>query len=68
MHILRIEHPVPNFDTWKTAFDSDPIGRKQSGMHRYRILRPTMPTTSWSTWSSTVKVRPTVCPLVFPGT
>jgi hypothetical protein len=37
IHILRIEHPVPNFDTWKTAFDSDPIGRKQSGVHRYRI-------------------------------
>ena len=41
MHILRIEHPVPNFDTWKEAFDSDPIGREQSGVRRYRILRPT---------------------------
>ncbi len=41
MHILRIEHPVPNFDAWKRAFDSDPIGRAQSGVRRYRILRPT---------------------------
>jgi hypothetical protein len=41
MYILRIEHPVPNFHTWKAAFDSDPIGREQSGVRRYRILRPT---------------------------
>ena len=33
MPILRIEHPVPNFDGWKAAFDSDPAGR------RYQILR-----------------------------
>jgi hypothetical protein len=26
MPILRIEHPVPDFDAWKTAFDSDPLG------------------------------------------
>jgi hypothetical protein len=24
--ILRIEHPVPDFDGWKKAFDSDPVG------------------------------------------
>jgi hypothetical protein len=41
MHILRVEHPVPNFDAWKEAFDSDPIGREQSGVRRYRVLRPT---------------------------
>jgi hypothetical protein len=40
MHILRIEHPVPNFDAWKEAFDSDPIGRERSGVRRYRVLRP----------------------------
>jgi hypothetical protein len=40
MPILRIEHPVPDFDTWKTAFDNDPVGRRQSGVRRYRILRP----------------------------
>ncbi len=39
MHILRIEHPVPDFDVWKKAFDDDPIGREQSGVRRYRILR-----------------------------
>ena len=41
MFILRIEHPVPDFDGWKRAFDSDPVGRKKSGVRRYRILRPT---------------------------
>jgi hypothetical protein len=38
--VLRIEHTVGNFDSWKAAFDSDPIGRQKSGMRRYRILRP----------------------------
>ena len=41
MHILRIEHPVPDFDAWKQAFDSDPVGRKKLGVRRYRVLRPT---------------------------
>ena len=40
MYILRIEHPVPDFDGWKKAFDSDPVGRKKSGVRRYRVLRP----------------------------
>ncbi len=40
MHILQIEHAVPDFDAWKKAFDSDPVGREQGGVHRYRILRP----------------------------
>jgi hypothetical protein len=39
MPILRIEHPVHDFDGWKTAFDNDPVGRKQSGVRRYQILR-----------------------------
>jgi hypothetical protein len=39
--MLRIEHTVSNFDSWKTAFDSDPVGRQKSGVRRYRILRPT---------------------------
>jgi hypothetical protein len=39
MPILRIEHPVPNFDGWKAAFDSDPVDRKRSGVRRYQILR-----------------------------
>jgi hypothetical protein len=37
--MLRIEHPVPNFDGWKQAFDSDPVGRQKSGVRRYQILR-----------------------------
>ena len=40
MHIVRIEHPVPNFAAWKKVFDSDPLGRQQSGVRRYRVLRP----------------------------
>ena len=39
MPILRIEHPVPNYDGWKAAFDSDPVGRERSGVRRYQILR-----------------------------
>jgi hypothetical protein len=39
MAILRIEHPVPDFEGWKSAFDSDPAGRKQSGARRYTIFR-----------------------------
>ena len=40
MHILRVEHGVPDFDAWKRAFDSDPVGRQEGGVRRYRILRP----------------------------
>ena len=39
MYILRIEHPVPNFEGWKRAFDSDPVGREKMGVRRYQILR-----------------------------
>ena len=40
MFVLRIEHPVPDFDAWKRAFDRDPMGRAASGVRRYRVLRP----------------------------
>ena len=40
MYILRIEHPVPDFDGWKAAFDSDPVGRQKASVRRYRVLRP----------------------------
>jgi hypothetical protein len=40
MYVLQIEHPVPSFDGWKAAFDSDPVGRDQGGVRRHRILRP----------------------------
>jgi hypothetical protein len=39
MHILRIEHAVPDFDAWKHAFDIDPVGREESGVRAYRVLR-----------------------------
>jgi ribosomal protein L35AE/L33A len=39
MLILQIEHPVPNFDGWKKAFDNDPVGRQRGGVLRYKILR-----------------------------
>ena len=38
--MLRIEHPVPDFDGWKRAFDSDPVGRAQGGVRGYRVRRP----------------------------
>jgi hypothetical protein len=40
MAILRIEHPVPDYEMWKRAFDSDPVGRVRSGVRRYQVLRP----------------------------
>ena len=40
MTILRIEHPVRDFDIWKEAFDADPVGRERSGVRRCRVMRP----------------------------
>ena len=40
MTTLKIEHKISNYDGWKKAFDSDPIGRKKSGVIRYRIYQP----------------------------
>jgi hypothetical protein len=38
--VLWIEHPVPDYEAWKReGFDRDPIGRKQHGVRRYRVLR-----------------------------
>ena len=39
MYLLRIEHSVPNFEGWKKAFDSDPVGREKMGVRQYQILR-----------------------------
>jgi len=39
MIVLRIEHRVPDFHGWKMAFDSDPVGRQNAGVRRYRVLR-----------------------------
>jgi len=41
MITLRIEHKIASYDSWKKAFDSDPINRKQSSVKQYRIYRPT---------------------------
>jgi hypothetical protein len=41
MHVLQIEHPIRDFDTWKGAFDRFSDKRQQSGVRRYQILRPT---------------------------
>jgi hypothetical protein len=40
MTLLRIQHPVPDYDRWKRAFDLDPVDRRGSGVIRYTILRP----------------------------
>lgn len=38
--VLRVEHRVADYETWKRdGFDRDPIGREQSGVRRYRVLR-----------------------------
>jgi hypothetical protein len=39
MAILRIEHGVPDYDSWRRAFDNDPMDRKGSGVVRYQVLR-----------------------------
>jgi hypothetical protein len=41
MTVLHIEHPVPDFEGWKKAFESDPIGRKSSGVKKYKLYRST---------------------------
>jgi hypothetical protein len=40
MTILQIEHGVRDYEAWKRAFDSDPVGRESGGVRRYRIMRP----------------------------
>ncbi len=40
MYKLCIEHPVPSYENWKRAFDSDPVGREKMRVRRYQILRP----------------------------
>ncbi len=41
MILLHIEHSVPDYEAWKAAFDSDPVGRQKSGVRRYQVLRST---------------------------
>jgi len=42
MHVLQIEHPIRDFDTWKAAFDRFSDKGQQSGVRRYQVLRPTV--------------------------
>jgi ribosomal protein L35AE/L33A len=39
MPTLHIEHPTPDFDSWKRAFDSKPEVRQRYGVRRYRVSR-----------------------------
>ncbi len=39
MPVLRIQHAVPNYEGWKSAFDRDPMNRKASGVRHYRVYR-----------------------------
>lgn len=40
MFTLQIEHSIKDFDTWKAAFDRDPVNRAASGVVSHRIGRP----------------------------
>lgn len=40
MYVVQIEHPIRDFETWKAAFDRDPVQREASGVRRYQIYRP----------------------------
>ncbi|MDQ6682683.1 MAG: hypothetical protein M3Y88_05345 [Chloroflexota bacterium] len=40
MPVVQIEHAVRDFETWKAAFDRDPVRREESGVRRYQIYRP----------------------------
>jgi hypothetical protein len=41
MYLLLIEHPVNDYESWKKAFDSDPLNREGSGVRKYTISRRT---------------------------
>ena len=41
MHVLQIEHPIRDFETWKEAFDRFSSKRQQSGARRHQLPRPT---------------------------
>ena len=41
MHVVQIEHPIRDFDTWKAAFDRFSDKRRHSGVRRHEIFQPT---------------------------
>ena len=59
MHVLQIEHPIRDFDTWKGTFDRFSGKRQESGVRRHQVLGPTDDqTTSSSSSGSTAPARP----------
>lgn len=40
MPVLQIEHSVRDYEMWKAAFDSDPVGRTEGDVRGYRVARP----------------------------
>jgi hypothetical protein len=40
MTTLRIEHPIHDYDTWKTAFDSFAGARAKAGVRNFAIRQP----------------------------
>ena len=41
MAVLRIQHAVSDYNGWKQALDSDPVGRQAGGVRHYQVLRST---------------------------
>lgn len=41
MTTLHIEHPITDFAVWKAAFDRFAAKRREAGVLRHRVLRPT---------------------------
>ena len=39
MTILHIEHPISDFDAWKSAFDGYAEQRRTGGVRHYQVLR-----------------------------
>jgi hypothetical protein len=37
--VLQVDHRVRDYETWKAAFDGDPVGREAGGVRRHRIAR-----------------------------
>ena len=40
MLVLQIEHPVRDFETWKSAFDGGQERREVGRVRRYQVYRP----------------------------
>ena len=56
---LKIEHAIVDFDTWKAAFERDPVGRERSGSAATACSdRWMIRSTCSSTWTSTGARKP----------